>query len=165
MSRKSKILVTAVSITILLSTAYYAILIHPVKVELVLIEVIEADSIQRPNIWWVHVGEHNKDNIRLFDETAMDFIMNYEYTQGNLVVSWGRPLESITYRRVDYYLRGDRRVQGRSVFSPENTPTTILIYNTTNAGDILFRNFPFFKNSPAPAIWHEDCCFQPHEVA
>jgi len=140
MKRNSRIVIKMTPI-IIIPVLYYAIFVRPVEVELVLITKIEAAKVQRPPIWWAQLDAGNKDSFHSFDEAAKDYISNYDFSQGNLVVSWGRSLESLTYQRKGY-LRCNPTIPGRPVFSSVDTPTTIYIYSTTKPKNTTLRNSP-----------------------
>ena len=57
----------------------------------------------------------------------MDFIENFDYTRGMLILSWGRPLHSLSYKHLSP--RGFRGVViGIPIFELEETPSTVFVY-------------------------------------
>ena len=141
--RMLAVMAIGISIILVVAVVVYFIYIKPVDVGLLLIAEIEVSKVQRAPIWWAHINEENKDRQRPLDETVIVLLSEYDYSQGDLIISWGRPLESMKYRRIDYIMN-DEQVHGIPTFRSVDTPTTVYIYSTTDTNCFTLRNFRYY---------------------
>jgi len=59
-----------------------------------------------------------------------DYLENYDYSKGSLVISWGHPLHSLSYRQIDNY---KYFTIGKPIFQSAYTPTSIYIYEISKS--------------------------------
>jgi len=145
-------------ILVITAASLYGVLIHPVKVDLVLLaEIYSAEGnipiIVGPVFWTQH--RDSSHGTLGYDDEVVAFLNNYDFSGGYLIISWGRPLHSLTYGRwevlLNELLNWGPMALATPVFGSPETPTTLYIYNTTNAQNIWLDDF-FTKNLYYPEI-------------
>jgi uncharacterized membrane protein len=147
---KTKIKIIAI-VLIVIIIMYNAVFIMPVNVDMVLLAEVESSKVLRPPIWWAQLDAEELEDYQFVDETARDLMRNYSLVYGNLVISWGRPLELLTYQRKHYLDLKPIIIPGIPRFSSVDTPTTIYIYGTTNAKNMRLRCSPFLDKKALEA--------------
>ena len=143
-SKKKKTKIILLSTLAVVIFTFHLVFIVPVKVELVLVTQLETSRLDRRPIWWAHITNDSKDEWHPFDEEIVEYLKNYDYSQGDLILSWGRSLKSLTYQRRGYLSPGQVFV-GRPTFSSADTPTTIYIYETKSGKGKYFSNHLYYQ--------------------
>ena len=116
--------ITVLALLILLFCWY---LIKPVYLELELIKMFEDNEyvpVSECPVYWTCLQDKKFGSL-YFENHVKAYLENYDYSNGSLVISWGRPLHSLTYRQIDYFKYA---TIGNPIFSSTYTPTTIYIY-------------------------------------
>ena len=123
--------------------ALYIIFYAPVKVDLVLVAQFDLPIFDRRPIWWAHIRDNygGWDKWHPFDESVIEYCRNYDFSQGDLIVSWGRPLESLTYKRID--LDTSPSIIGIATFKKVDTSKTVYMYRVKSPRGKRFANFMY----------------------
>jgi len=110
-----------------------------INVELKLLTVFNYISevpISECPVYWTYINasKYGYDYGSIFLEpNVKDYLDSYEYSNDALIISWGRPLHSLSYTRSEtYQWRSLNMVIGKPIFGAENTPRTLYVYQVQN---------------------------------
>ena len=125
-------LVIPITFAALLLLLFWWFFIKPVYLELELIKMFEDNEhmpVSECPVYWTCLQEQKFGSL-YFEKDVKDYLENYDYSKGSLVISWGRPLHSLSYRQVDYFKYA---TIGKPIFQSTYTPATLYIYQISKS--------------------------------
>ena len=118
---------------ILILLVLWAYLTKPIHIEMKMLMVFEnakSMPISECPIYWTYLDDHEHGTL-YFEQNIKDYLNSYDYSNGDLVISWGRPIHSLSYTKMDK-LRASVPVIGHPIFGAVETLSTIYIYQVQN---------------------------------